>query len=367
MPTGAGGTRPADAGPATASCSGRHPQAPAVSAVRIPAVRTPTFWTPTTVPGAAADSQGVHGVRFHRHPDTGRRVRLRQDGGGPAAAVAVRRQDRACRICSSVLVKWPGQRSQGRTAVPMRGHRTRPAEHREPTRPGDADTRDHRWTAGSRTVHHPAAMSDRNGTPMCGTGQHARLTARSVAWCSASIWSAPDGSGLLRLDASSIWSDPDGSRPIVWMIKRMIKQARLHDGQVESRPDLNLWSIHTTGAPHGHRSGCWRCRDVDRQGRRLRGPDDEMVYCVVLDEVARGPAPSHRDWPAGGLQPGGSPGRDRVASSDDLPVRRCSGARPWQAGPAGADRAAGGGAYAATVEVEVPLPWSRSTRGPATS
>ena len=32
--------------------------------------------------------------------------------------------------------------------------------------------------------------------------------------------------------------------------------------------------------------GCWRCRDADRQGRRLRGPDDEMVYCVVLDEVA---------------------------------------------------------------------------------
>ena len=47
--------------------------------------------------------------------------------------------------------------------------------------------------------------------------------ARSVAWCSASIWSAPDGSGLLTLDASSIWSDPVGSRRIVWMINRMIK------------------------------------------------------------------------------------------------------------------------------------------------
>jgi hypothetical protein len=57
--------------------------------------------------------------------------------------------------------------------------------------PDTADTRDRRrawgtlrqrprWTAGSRTLHHPAAMSDRNGTPMCGTGQHARLTARSV-------------------------------------------------------------------------------------------------------------------------------------------------------------------------------------------
>jgi hypothetical protein len=35
-----------------------------VSAVRTPAVRTPTFWTPTAVLGAAADSQGVRGVRF---------------------------------------------------------------------------------------------------------------------------------------------------------------------------------------------------------------------------------------------------------------------------------------------------------------
>src|ERR687897_748264 len=36
-------------------------------------------------------------------------------------------------------------------------------------------------------------------------------TARSVAWCSASIWSAPDGSSLLTLDRSSIWLDPDRS------------------------------------------------------------------------------------------------------------------------------------------------------------
>jgi hypothetical protein len=40
-------------------------------------------------------------------------------------------------------------------------------------------------------------------------------TARSVAWCSTSIWSAPDGSGLLTLEASSVWTDPDGSRRIV--------------------------------------------------------------------------------------------------------------------------------------------------------
>jgi hypothetical protein len=42
--------------------------------------------------------------------------------------------------------------------------------------------------------------------------------------CSASVWSAPDGSSLLTLEASSVQTAPDGSRPIVWMIKRMIKE-----------------------------------------------------------------------------------------------------------------------------------------------
>jgi hypothetical protein len=49
-------------------------------------------------------------------------------------------------------------------------------------------------------------------------------TAKSVAWCSASIWSAPDRSGLLTLDGSSIQTDPDGSSRIVWMIRRMIRR-----------------------------------------------------------------------------------------------------------------------------------------------
>src|SRR5215211_8236706 len=40
--------------------------------------------------------------------------------------------------------------------------------------------------------------------------------------CSASAWSAPDGSSLLTLDASSVQMAPDGYRRIVWMIKRMI-------------------------------------------------------------------------------------------------------------------------------------------------
>jgi hypothetical protein len=40
---------------------------------------------------------------------------------------------------------------------------------------------------------------------------------RSVAWCFASIWSAPEGSGLLTLEASSVQTAPDGYRRIVWM------------------------------------------------------------------------------------------------------------------------------------------------------
>ena len=41
--------------------------------------------------------------------------------------------------------------------------------------------------------------------------------------CSASVWTAPDGSSLLTLDGPSVQTAPDGYRRIVWMIKRMIK------------------------------------------------------------------------------------------------------------------------------------------------
>src|SRR5829696_7727507 len=38
--------------------------------------------------------------------------------------------------------------------------------------------------------------------------------------CSASAWTAPEGSRLLTLDASSVQTAPDGYRRIVWMINR---------------------------------------------------------------------------------------------------------------------------------------------------
>ena len=65
-----------------------------------------------------------------------------------------------------------------------------------PHAPGTADTRDRRRACGHCGSGHAgqpapeasttAAMSERNGTAMCGIGQHPCLTARSVAWCSAS-------------------------------------------------------------------------------------------------------------------------------------------------------------------------------------
>src|SRR5512132_2241714 len=70
-------------------------------------------------------------------------------------------------------------------------------------------------------------------------------TARSVGWCSASIWSAPDRSGLLTLGASSVQTDPDGPCRIVWVINRMIKQGRLLDEPRRSRAqDLSLVPVH---------------------------------------------------------------------------------------------------------------------------
>ena len=82
-----------------------------------------------------------------------------------------------------------------------------------------------RWTAGTSTV--PCHSDIRPGAgPQGAAAASTRLglTATSVAWCSASIWSAPDGSGLLTLDAASIQTDRDGSSRIVRMINGMIKR-----------------------------------------------------------------------------------------------------------------------------------------------
>jgi hypothetical protein len=150
-------------------------------------VRTPTtVRTPIAVPEAAADSHGVRGRWCRNYLDTGRGVRLpgrlRQDGGGPAAAVPARRQRRTLR-CSSGLVNWARSTPPADTGCPdarppaaacrTPGARTPPARRRPATTAGACGH------CGSGHAGQPAAdpsatvaMSDRNRTPLCGTGQH---------------------------------------------------------------------------------------------------------------------------------------------------------------------------------------------------
>jgi hypothetical protein len=132
-----------------------------------------------------------------------------------------------------------------------------------------------RWTAGRRTVHHPAAMSDRNGTPNVQHRPARRLTARSVDWCSASVWSAPDGSNLLTLGASSVQTAPEGSCRIVWMIKRMIKPCGAAPSAtqttattVERAPDIHL----VTPWRDGHASSRAKCHHRPHPECHEEGP-----------------------------------------------------------------------------------------------
>jgi hypothetical protein len=65
---------------------------------------------------------------------------------------------------------------------------------------------------------------------------------------------APDGSGLITLDASSVQTAPDGSRPIVWMIIGMIKA---HPTENREQPRLGDPPI----APSGLRRAPWTLGD----------------------------------------------------------------------------------------------------------
>jgi hypothetical protein len=78
--------------------------------------------------------------------------------------------------------------------------------------------------------------------PRCSRTARSRSTTRSVAWCSTSVWSAPDGSNLLTLGASSVQTAPEGSCRIVWMIKRMIKPCDAAPSA--TRPRRPLWGRH---------------------------------------------------------------------------------------------------------------------------
>jgi hypothetical protein len=171
-------------------------------------------------------------------PAQGRRGRVRggeRPSGQHLAAIPDVQRTRPRRpVPRTPLGSGPSRRSRQTSAVQMwdsgRGLRTPAAPQAART----VDTRDGGMARGhcgsglldsrQRNRLLPLACPAGNGTARCGIGQHRHgQTARSVAWWSASVWSAPDGSGLLRLGASSTPSDPDGSRRIVWMIKRMIK------------------------------------------------------------------------------------------------------------------------------------------------
>jgi len=91
-------------------------------------------------------------------------------------------------------------------------------------------------TPGLVTTDHSSTLDQRPNRSPRRQPSH-RQTARSVAWGSTSIWSDPDGSGLLMLSASSIQTEPDGTRRIVWMIK----QGRRFDQS--SRIEHRMWRL----------------------------------------------------------------------------------------------------------------------------
>src|SRR5215218_1634717 len=85
-------------------------------------------------------------------------------------------------------------------------------------------------------VHLPSSRSARTG-PQWLICSPAFRTTRSVAWCSMSTWSGPDGPGLLTLAASSVQTASVGSRRIVWMIIGMIK-VHPTDNRMRSRSGM---------------------------------------------------------------------------------------------------------------------------------
>ena len=249
MPTGGAGTRPADAGPATCSCSGGHPPATAVAAADTtrPDTNCPDTDLVDTDRGSGSSSGQPRRPRCPVPQPPRHRPKCPATAGRrrTAAAVAARGQDRACRIAR---LRWSSGQIDAANGERLSGCLDTGrglGEQRKPARPGTADTRDRRraWdtaaaaTLDSRQPNRPPPGSHvrSNRTPMCGTAQHARLTTRSVAWWSASIWSAPDRSSLLTLDGSSVQTALDGFRRIVWMIKAMIN-CRPIESRMAGRP-----------------------------------------------------------------------------------------------------------------------------------
>ena len=158
MPTGGGGTSPAATCPATASCSSSHPAdgGSAVDTSRPDTNRPDTDLVDTD--GGSGSSSGQP-----RRPRCPVPQPPRHRPRCPAGAGRRRTRSRRCGATagprmSDVLVcagQVAGRRGQRRTAVRMRGHRTRPAEHWEPARPAlrtPATAAGHGDTAAAATL-----------------------------------------------------------------------------------------------------------------------------------------------------------------------------------------------------------------------
>jgi hypothetical protein len=110
----------------------------------------------------------------------------------------------------------------------------------------------------------PLTRPSRRADPARGRGLPPP-TARSLAWCSASIWSVPDGSGLLRWERPSIASGPDGSSRIVWMINGMMRprdvQPSAHQATaaiVERAPDVSSGGAWWTATNQSRRAAGYK-------------------------------------------------------------------------------------------------------------
>ena len=110
---------------------------------------------------------------------------------------------------------WPGDQAGSALGLVRVAAPGRPTPGPQRLVPNDADL-----VAACFGRSAPSADTDRARGPRSKRSPRQLAPARSGAWCSASIWSAPDGTGLLTLDASSVQTAPDGCRRTVWMIKR---------------------------------------------------------------------------------------------------------------------------------------------------
>jgi hypothetical protein len=130
---------------------------------------------------------------------------------GPGAAVAPSVIELPVRSRASWLARTRSGRSG--SPPPHPGRRPAPAEHGKglppsqgPASGSPGSRRLWRWASIASSKPIPSSL-DRSmlGSLERRTGLETECgpTSRSIAWCAASIWSAPDGSALLRLNASA--------------------------------------------------------------------------------------------------------------------------------------------------------------------